>query len=291
GEGQSHAGRVVVADIGLSVGEPSAHLVEDADMAWLPARPRTSHKWDRAVWVVAGSPGMRGASSLCVRAAQRAGAGMVRAGSPGVAASEHPAGEAVAVDLPSERWEKTVLGQLDRCKALVVGPGLGRAESVQAGVRALVGAAEVPVVVDADGLYALGEPDSLDGRVVLTPHDGEFARLRGAPADADRMQSVRDLAAATGAIVLLKGASTIVAAPDGTALLATSGDARLATAGTGDVLAGIIGAFLAAGVAPLEAAALAAHVHGRAAGLGHAVGLLAGDLPDLLPSVLALGQG
>jgi NAD(P)H-hydrate repair Nnr-like enzyme with NAD(P)H-hydrate dehydratase domain len=101
------------------------------------------------------------------------------------------------------------------------------------------------------------------------------------------MAAARDLAARCGAVVLLKGSTTVVAAPDGDVLLVTAGDARLATAGTGDVLSGVIGAFLAVGISGLRAAALGAHVHGRAARLGPAVGLVAGDLPDLLPRVLS----
>ena len=295
-DGPGRCGGVVVADIGLPVGAPMAHLVEDADLGWLPHRGRNAHKWAAAVWIVAGSAGMRGAPLLCSRAAQRAGAGMVRLGTPGLSAAEHPAGEAVAVGLPELGWEKTVDGDLERFGALVIGPGLGRSEALGASVRALVGSpvvgkATIPTVVDADGLYALGCPDRLrddrDAPMVLTPHDGEFARLVGHPPGADRMAEVRALAATTGATVLLKGPTTVVADPSGRVLLCNSGDARLATAGTGDVLAGIVGAFLAAGLAGLEAAALAAHVHGRAARMGSPVGLVAGDIPDLIPSVLA----
>ncbi|HWW52329.1 MAG TPA: NAD(P)H-hydrate dehydratase, partial [Acidimicrobiales bacterium] len=124
----------------------------------------------------------------------------------------------------------------------------------------------------------------------LTPHEGEFARLSGAAVGADRIGAVRQLAARTGAIVLLKGSTTVVADPDGAVLLSASGDARLATAGTGDVLSGVIGAFLAAGVSPLAAAALAAHMHGRAACLGPPVGLLAGDVSELLPAALVAAR-
>lgn len=290
GDGPERCGVVEVADIGLPV-RARAHLVEDADLAWLPARPRDTHKWASALWIVAGSPGMRGAPALCARAAQRAGAGMLHVGSPGLQASEHPAGEAVAVGLADRAWEETVLGELGRFRALVVGPGLGRTDATAEAVRRLVGQAAVPTVVDADGLAALGRPEGLRppgaAPVVLTPHEGEFARLTGSAPGADRIGAVRALADRTGAVVLLKGPTTVVAAPDGRVLLTAAGDARLATAGTGDVLSGIIGAFLAAGVPALEAAALAAHVHGRAAARGYPVGLVAGDLPDLLPRVLA----
>jgi NAD(P)H-hydrate epimerase len=268
--------------------------VDDGDVAvLLPGRRRGAHKWDTAVFVVAGSPGMRGAAVLCARAAQRAGAGMVQVASPGVAAADYPAGEAVAQSLPGEDWDVDVLAMVCRFGAVVVGPGLGRAPAASAGVRKLVVSSPVPVVVDADGLAALGDADSAASviraakvPVVLTPHEGEFGRLNGGPPSVDRLEAVRRLAQRTGAIVLLKGPTTVVADPLGAVLLAAAGDARLATAGTGDVLAGMVGAFLAARVAPLSAAALAAHVHGRAATLGPKVGLVAGDLVDLIPAAL-----
>lgn len=121
---------------------------------------------------------------------------------------------------------------------------------------------------------------------MLTPHDGEFARLAGSKTPPDRVGGARDLAARTGATVLLKGSTTVVADPGGDVLLSTAGDARLASAGTGDVLAGILGAFLAQGLGPLQAAAAAAFVHGRAGHLGWRRGLVAGDLLDLIPAVL-----
>jgi len=299
GEGPERAGRVVVADIGLPVGTPAAHLIGDEDLGWLPPRPRTTHKWAHAVWVVAGSPGMRGASGLCIRAAERAGAGMIHVGSPGVSADEHPPGEAVAVGLPADGWDVTVLEELGRFHAVVVGPGLGRTDAVVGAVRRLVAGTPLPVVVDADGLNALGSASEAAavvaarpagaGAVVLTPHDGEFARLAGQPPGTDRVAAARHLARVTGAVVLLKGSTTIVAAPGGEVLMAAAGGARLATAGTGDVLSGVVGAFLAAGLAGPRAAALAAHVHGRAARLGRPIGLVAGDLPDLLAGALAGG--
>jgi hydroxyethylthiazole kinase-like uncharacterized protein yjeF len=122
---------------------------------------------------------------------------------------------------------------------------------------------------------------------VLTPHDGEFARLAGGAPGDDRVAAARTLAAETGAVVLLKGRATVVADPDGTVLVTTTGDERLATAGTGDVLAGIIGGLLATGMAPLHAAAAGAFLHGRAGALGWRRGLVAGDLPTAVPAALA----
>jgi ADP-dependent NAD(P)H-hydrate dehydratase / NAD(P)H-hydrate epimerase len=142
----------------------------------------------------------------------------------------------------------------------------------------------VPLVVDADALVELERTTS---QTVLTPHDGEYARLTGAEPGPDRLAAARSLALRTGAIVLLKGPTTVVAEPGGEALLVTSGSPRLATAGTGDVLAGLVGAFLAQGVPALQAAALAAHVHGAAARLGPARGMVAGDLLNLVPQWLS----
>jgi NAD(P)H-hydrate epimerase len=153
----------------------------------------------------------------------------------------------------------------------------------------LVADSPVPVVVDADGLNALGRVDDgipAGSPVVLTPHDGEYARLLGGPPGPDRIAAARRLASASGAVALLKGPTTAVADPSGQVLLATAGTSSLATAGTGDVLSGIIGALLAQGVPPLEAAALGAHIHGRAGSLGHRSGLVAGDLPELVAGVM-----
>ncbi len=293
--GPLRSGSVEVVDIGLDVSRAGAHLVEDADVTdLLPRRPRDTHKWETAVYVAAGSPGMMGSATFCSLAAMRAGAGMVQLGVPGAGPRDLPSSEVVAHGLPAERWDMDVLGVVGRCRALVLGPGLGRSDAAAAAVRRLVAECPVPVLVDADGLNVLGrarEVAQLTARrstpVVLTPHDGEFARLAGSGPGPDRMASARDLAQRSGAVVLLKGSTTVVAAPDGRSLLSSSGSQRLATAGTGDVLSGVIGAFLARGLQAVEAAALGAHAHGRAAGLGLSEGLLAGDLVGLLPRWLS----
>lgn len=281
-------GAVEVADIGLDVSGARAWLVEDDDVAAaLPRREADSHKWQTSVFVAAGSPGMMGAPLLVGRGAMRAGAGYVRLGVPGADVGDLPAGnEAVAVPLPAFGWDEAVLAELERCKALVVGPGLGRSDEAEKAVRRLVAESPVPVVVDADGLNVLGEKPNAEG-CVLTPHDKEFERLHGEPPGADRLTAARALAAETQATVLLKGSTTVVARPDGLAYFAAAGRPSLATAGTGDVLSGVVGAFLARGLPPLEAAAFAAHVHGRAAGLGYDEGLVAGDLPELIAEWLS----
>lgn len=291
--GRSLAGSVVVADIGLAVGAPAAGLVEAADVrGWLPSKPSTAHKWQASVLIVAGSPGMTGAAHLAAAAAHRAGAGMVRLGSPGVADDPGRPVEAVGVALPAAGWTEVVLEAAPRFHALVIGPGLGVGASTQAAVRDVVAAARLPLVIDGDALTALGRDVASVLRdrgtpTVLTPHDGEYERLAGDRPGADRLDAARQLAAATGAVVLLKGPSTVVAAPDGQVLMITSGDARLATAGTGDVLSGIIGALLAGALPPLEAAAAGAWLHARAGAHLPALGLVASDLLDGLPAALA----
>jgi hydroxyethylthiazole kinase-like uncharacterized protein yjeF len=293
--GQQHAGRIDLADIGLDVSRRHVDLVEDCDAAaWLPRRPRPAHKWQTAVCVVAGSPGMLGAPRLVSTGALRAGSGYVRLGVPGADLASLPAAEAVGLELPAAGWDANAREGLDRCRALVVGPGLGRSESTTAAVRALVAASPVPTVVDADGINAVGSVAELlritsrrDAATIITPHDGEFTRLAGHPPGEDRIDAAEQLARETGAIVLLKGGTTVVASPEGRTLLAAAGSPRLATAGTGDVLSGVIGALLAQGVPALEAAALAAHVHGAASRRGFAIGLVAGDLPELIAGWLS----
>jgi NAD(P)H-hydrate epimerase len=302
GDGRKLAGRVEVAEIGIPVAQPTCALIEDRDVGeLLPRRGSSAHKWSSAICVVAGSPGMEGAAALVARGASHAGAGMVRLAVP-EAPSVEPAPssanwplEAVRVPLEKKRWADEVTPLLKRCRALVIGPGLGRSDRTRREVLRLVEAAEVPVVADADALFALGGPGEIrrltkgaERAIVLTPHDGEYKTLLGEAPGKDRLTAARRLADKTGAVVLLKGPLTVVASPGdrGDAmpqtLLVSAGSARLATAGTGDVLSGVIGAFLARGLAPGLAAALAAHVHGRAADSGPAEGLVAGDLPDLI---------
>lgn len=288
-DGPSYAGEVVVADIGLDVSAAAAHLVEDADVAgWLPERTPEDNKWRHAVWVVAGSPGMTGAARLCAAAAFRAGAGYVRLTVPG---DDDPGGpvEAVVVPQPWDAWAGPVLDGAERFQALAVGPGLGRSDATATEVRTLLAGADRPVVVDSDALWVLGTDAAAVVRertapTVLTPHDGEFERITGAPPGEDRLGAVRDLARAADCVVLLKGSTTVVADADGNTLLVRAGDQRLATAGTGDVLTGVVAALIASGAEPLRAAAAGAHLHGRAALLGPARGLVASDVASLLPA-------
>ncbi|MEP7112483.1 MAG: NAD(P)H-hydrate dehydratase [Ilumatobacteraceae bacterium] len=292
--GSALAGELELADIGLDIGWARANLVQGADVvAWWPERDEYAHKWQNAVRVIAGSSAMTGAPRLVAHAAMRTGAGMVHLSVPGMTLADAPI-EIVQRSLPSTAWADVALASLDRFHAVVVGPGLGRTDDTAANIRKLVIEAPLPMVIDGDGLFALGW--SAEGATtllrrrsvptVLTPHDGEYALLCGRPPGVDRMVAARRLAADSGCTVLLKGAATIVADPGGDALVVTAGDARLATAGTGDVLSGIIGALLAGGMRALHAAAAAAWLHGQAGRRGQRHGLVASDLPDLIPAVL-----
>jgi len=300
--GAALAGDIEVADIGIDPDTPAASLglTEEADVAgWLPPRPPESHKWSvGGVYVVGGSQGMTGAVMLAARAALRAGAGIVVAGLPGDAAARASGGEVITRPLPAtaggsldEDAAKDVLDGIDRFRALVVGPGLGRKAATVAAVRRLVAEAHVPLILDADGLNALdGDLDLLAARpaaTIITPHAGEYARLAGEPVGDDRVAAARRLAERAGAVVVLKGSRTVVADPTGRAALNATGGPWLATAGTGDVLSGIVGALAARGLPAFRAAAAGAWLHGRAADAAGHDGLVAGDLIDALPTVLS----
>ncbi|MGI9600260.1 MAG: NAD(P)H-hydrate dehydratase [Acidimicrobiales bacterium] len=281
------AGSIEVADIGLPVGESDIGWVTDDDIVtWVPRRPADHHKWRAAVAVIGGTSGMQGAARLASRAAMRSGAGYVR----WLAIDGQP-DPGSAVEVVGQHFDTASFrADADRYAAVVMGPGLGTSESAAA-VLADVVAADAPLVLDADALtLAAGLDRSLinarSGPTVLTPHDGEFARLAGAPVGEDRLTAARSLAVEYRATVLLKGPTTVVADPDGRARLVTSGSQALATAGTGDVLAGVVGAFLARGATPLDAAAGAAHVHGRAGSAAGSTSMVAGDLPDRVGAVL-----
>jgi NAD(P)H-hydrate epimerase len=298
GRGPDLCGELQLASIGLTdavaaLGGPRVGVVTAADVAaWVPPRGRTDHKWVSAVRVIAGSPPMLGAASLCAAAAHRAGAGLVVLSVPGA----HARGPVEVIDrpLPALSWTDDVLKDLHRFSALVVGPGLGRDDDTRTCVADLVARTDVPIVVDGDGLAALPwNPDGSvaflrerRGPVVLTPHDGEFALLTGARPGVDRIGDAHRLCERTGAVVLLKGPATLIADPAGATYFVTNGDERLATAGTGDVLSGVIAALLARGTEPAHAAAAGAWLHAAAAAAGPRHGLVASDLLLELPGVL-----
>ena len=300
--GRSRCGTVEVVDIGVDVGPRSVNVTtREAVAGWLGRPKADAHKWNAAVMVVGGSAGMTGAPQLVARAAMRAGAGMTWCYVPGHEAAARASGtEGISRALPATpdgalaaEAGAEVVEAVDRFGALVIGPGLGTAEETVTAIGEIVRGVEVAIVVDADGLNALAEDDTpLEARrtacrpTVLTPHGGEYKRLMGEPVGDDRLAAVRGLVAKTGAVVVLKGPGTVVAAPDGRIAVNPTGGPELATAGTGDVLSGIVGAFLARGLEPFEAATAAVFVHGLA-GDRLGAGMLASDLPGALPPTLA----
>jgi NAD(P)H-hydrate epimerase len=293
GDGPELAGEVTVADIGIATPGATMALVEDADLDALPRREASAHKWSAAVVMLAGSAGMEGAAALSALGALAAGAGMVRLVSNGSVA-RIPIEVVVHGAGPTD-MAATVLAEARRAGALVVGPGLGADPTMAAAVRRVLEERTAPVVLDADGLGAVGDLDELarlvaarPHPVVVTPHDGELARLVGAPLSADRLAQLRDVVATTGATLLSKGPTTVVVAPgheEPTVLLVDAGTPALATAGTGDVLSGVIGALLAQGMTAPAAAALGAHLHGRAGARARGT-LVASMLPGLVGELL-----
>jgi len=294
GEGRGYAGQVHLVDIGLGpyLPAPTAVQLADADVAARLEPPSGSDdKYSQGVvGIVAGSSTYPGAGVLCTGAALRTRPGLVRyAGT---------AAEGVRSAWPEAIVSSGRPADAGRVQAWVVGPGMGTDADARS-VLAEVLATDRPVVLDADGLtMAAGEPGLVRDRrapTVLTPHDREFERF-GTPIGSDRVAAARRLAADLGAVVLLKGDATVVADPHGTAFVNGTGTPWLATAGTGDVLSGITGAVLATqdatGLPTAEAAAVAAHLHGRAGRLAAERGpLIAGDLVRVLPAAVSRVRG
>jgi NAD(P)H-hydrate epimerase len=270
------SGTIVVADIGFPPPDPAWPVLFDdrAAAARLPPIEPAMHKGDRGrVLVIGGADGMAGAALHAASAALAAGAGLVR-----LAASE-PTVRAVQASLPDALTTRTALGpdveqelqeMLAWADAVVLGPGLGRGELRTRFACAVLAGCRVPAVVDADALHT-GDAFSA-GRAprVLTPHPGEFRSAFPDLADrltADRFAATQEAAERSRATVLLKGVPTVIASADAPSAVVAAGNPGLATGGSGDLLAGFIGAFLARGLAPPDAAALGALTLGRAADL------------------------
>ena len=306
--GGACSGEVVVVPIGIpSLCDHDADawlLTEDGVEPLLVRKGALDHKRSvGTVLVVGGSRGMSGAAHMAAMAALRSGAGLVHAALPEGAGGDKPYPEVISVDVPGADGQfalaarSALFDQAARLKAVAVGPGLGRADEAQLLVRELLGL-DRPLLLDADGLYALGDkPELLAARTlptVLTPHEGELGRLLGLPADevaAQRLECARSAAQRSGATVVLKGEGTIVADPSGRAYVVPTGNPGLATPGTGDVLSGVIVAQLAKGLGATDAACLGAYLHGLAADLAaeNAVGtegMVASDLFQFLPAAV-----
>ncbi len=261
-----HCGDVVLVDLGLrpELGEPDLVVLEPADVgrAWPVPGPADDKYTQGVTGVAAGSATYPGAAVLCTGAAVLGTSGMVRyAGS--------------AAEVVSHRWPETIctgsVTDAGRVQAWVVGPGLGTGTASAEVLSAVMGAG-VPVLADADAITLLASDAApWDARdpgtaLVLTPHDREYARLAG-DVGTDRVAAALRAARRFDAVVLLKGNTTVVAAPDGRVLVGGSRSSWPATAGSGDVLSGLLGSLLAAGVDPWLAAGMAAHVHSLAADL------------------------
>jgi hydroxyethylthiazole kinase-like uncharacterized protein yjeF len=298
--GASHTGSLELVDIGLGpfLPDPDVAALTAADVADLLPRPSAeSDKYRRGVvGVVAGSDRFTGAAVLATGGAVRGGAGMVRF-----------AGAREPVALVRSHWPEavtTVLGPgegiegVGRVQAWVLGPGMGTGDDSHALARSVLDS-DVPVLIDADGLTLVAQDRTLLRRAaptLLTPHAGELSRLLGVPRErieARRIEHVRRAADELGAVVLLKGSTTLIAETDRPVRVNQTGTPWLATGGTGDVLAGLCGALLAGGLDCYEAASCAAHLHGTAAHIAAGAGprgaeapISAGELPDAIKQAI-----
>ena len=280
--GRELCGRLVLADIGLPasvlLGIAPRGFLNGPALWHLPRPALASHKYTRGHAVVAGGGAMTGAARLAASAARCAGAGLVTLSAPDAAsASIYRGGEPGLI--VAEGAEASLRAD-PRCNAWVVGPGLLPGPETEARLRAAIAAGR-QVVADAGALSG-----DVAGAAVLTPHAGEFARLFGSPGE-NRPAATRAAAGRTGAVVLLKGADTVIAAPDGRLAINANAPPWLATAGTGDVLAGLVGGLLAQGMHPFEAACAATFLHGEAARRA-GPGMVAEDLlPQLRGAITA----
>jgi hydroxyethylthiazole kinase-like uncharacterized protein yjeF len=290
--GETHAGDIVIADIGIpsevleAVEGPRVHLLTRASMREL-VTPRTpdSHKGDYGrVLVVAGSRGKTGAAHLAAVGALRSGAGLVTVATP---ATCQAVVSAMGPEYMTEALDETDDGvdpeEVDRVleiarDVIAIGPGLGQATATREFIRQLVDRATMPLVVDADGLNAFaGDPERLAGRegrdIIITPHPGEMARLVGMSTEevqSSRLEIARNFAVGHHAFVVLKGHRTLIATPDGKVFINPTGNPGMATGGTGDVLTGMIAAWLAQLLDAEAACKLAVYLHGMAGDLAEA---------------------
>ena len=307
--GRGFCGEVTVADIGIpnaAIAALAPQTFENLPALWQACFPQpapTDHKYIRGHLVVAGGAAMTGAARLAARAGQRIGAGMVSVACPPEAAAIYAADLLSAVVAPvSDLAAFIKLLEMRRVAAAVVGPGNGVGEATRAHVLAVL-AAGLPCLLDADALTTFAEnrpqgpgelfaaiaasPNRMSGGAcILTPHEGEFARLfRDIDPAADKLTRAREAAKQSGAVVVLKGYDSVIAAPDGRAAINGNAPAFLATAGAGDVLAGLAGGLLAQHMPAFEAAAAAVWLQGEAA-RAFGPGLIADDLPGEIPLIL-----
>lgn len=312
--GAQYAGHLEVIDIGIpphiaQAVAPRQRLTASAEVAAeLVRREPDDHKGSAGhLLVIAGSTGKTGAAAMACEGAMRSGAGLVTLGAP---ASLNPVLETLLLEVMTAPLPDTggalvpdAGDQISRLmtgkQCLAMGPGLGSAEETGRLVRHLLRRSKIPMVIDADGLNHLAGRREMfkdvQAPAVLTPHPGEMARLADlttAQVQADRVKCAREFAAATGTVVVLKGAATVIAAPDGHVQINSTGNPGMASGGMGDVLTGIIAGLITQGVDPDRAAVMGVYLHGAAADAlaaeGRPVGYLAADLLDQIPVQLGL---
>ena len=295
--GRDSCGGVVVADIGIPEGvlaQVAPRLWENDPALWgacYPWKRAADHKYDHGHAMIAGGAEMTGAGRLASRGALRCGAGLVTVAAPEAARLAYQL-ESPSVIVAGcnglEQWQALLADP--RRNAVLLGPGGGVGAELRGQVLAALAAGK-KAVLDADALTAFAEErdallDAIGGSCVLTPHEGEFARLFPAQGG-DKLSRARAAARESGAVVLLKGADSVIAAPDGRAVINASAPPELATAGSGDVLAGMILAYLAQEVPAFEAACMAVWLHGEAA-RRFGPGLISEDIAEGLPAALGL---
>jgi len=267
-------------------------MSDNAPVLWrkdFPFPDADSHKYSRGTALIRGGAVMTGAARLAARAAQRMGAGLVTLAAPQSALPIYANALESVIVRPSDTlqdWKSLI--DSDRHPAILIGPGLGLGDAQKAEVLAAL-AAKRPTVVDADGLTNFAnQPETLlkalHPNCVLTPHEGEFAKLFGESKN-DKIARAVDAAKRAGCVVLLKGAETVIASPDGKAVVNCNAPPWLATAGAGDVLAGMILGLIAQKMPVFQAACASAWIHGQTATI-HGPGLIAEDIVEGIPSVL-----
>ncbi|MDD4168756.1 MAG: NAD(P)H-hydrate dehydratase [Desulfotomaculaceae bacterium] len=309
--GADYAGELHVADISIPPAliekEAPQHYLITAELVkeWLPPRPSAAHKGSFGrVLVVAGSRGMTGAAYLVGESALRSGAGLITVAVPESLHDimESKLSEVMTIPLPdtgngslSRSARQSILTLLESAGVLALGPGISTLPEVVAMVRELLPSVRVPCVLDADALNALaGEVEimrKVQAPVIITPHPGEMARLMNITTTEiqENRLSVAEKAAVTwNVITLLKGARTVVAAPNGAIYINPTGNPGMATGGSGDVLTGVIASLIAQGLEPVQAASAGAFIHGLAGDLSAKekgmIGLTAGDIISNLPA-------
>ena len=308
GDGALLSGDVTVWDIGIPKDLTITSRVQTVESAFvrdaLPPRKPDGHKGNFGkLLIIGGAVGYTGAPYLTASAAVHSGCGLVYLGVPesiwaveaGKCVSAMPFPLSEKNGMLSYKALQDIEMKLSACGVLALGPGLGRSPHTERLVLELLARTEKPMVLDADGINALaGHMDVLDARrervTILTPHDGEFARIGGDLSGGDRLTAARNFAATHGCTLVLKGHRTVTVGPEGNALVNTTGNSGLAKGGSGDVLTGIIASLLAQGASPIRAAAAGVWLHGRAGDLAAAerteYGMTPEDAAACLPAVI-----